>query len=129
MAKGKKNQKKSAQQMDHEASVRTMEQAMDYFPILTIAPKNNSQKWMKAAEQHIAIRYGINGTWWRTGVYPAFNTLVLGEDYGLEDIDPENDPGGINLARIKKENDLALAKRDKLTSDRLSMYAAMWTRI
>eukprot|EP01035_Chromulina_nebulosa_P005676 gene5676-7699_t len=83
---------------------------------------SNIVKWLKVVGHKITTTYGESGSWWDTGAYPTYPTLVLGVDYLPQDIDPATDIGGLNLSLVRKENEIALSKRMQLRSDKIAQY-------
>jgi hypothetical protein len=65
----------------------------------------------------------------RTGAYTKYPLVQLGEGYGPEDLESDNDPGGILRYMILKENAIALQNRNTAEHNKLVMYALMWDTI
>jgi hypothetical protein len=65
-----------------------------------------------------------------TGAYTEYHLVQIGEGYGAEDLEPDNDdPGGILRNTILKENAIALQNRNTAERNKLAMYALMWDTI
>ncbi len=55
--------------------------------------------------------------------------MQIGEGYGAEDLQPDNDPGGILRDTILKESALTMQNRNTAGRNKLAMYALMWDTI
>jgi hypothetical protein len=65
-----------------------------------------------------------------TGAYTEYSLVQVGEGYGPEDLEPDNDPGGIFWRdTILKGNGIALQNRNMAGRNKLAMYALMWDTI
>ncbi len=60
-----------------------------------------------------------------TGAYTNYPLVQIGEGYGAEDLEPDNDPGGILRDTTLKENAIALQNRNAAGRNKLAMYALM----
>ncbi len=62
-----------------------------------------------------------------TGAYTEYPLVQIGEVYGSEDLEPDNEPGGTLRDTILKENAIALQNQNTAGRNKLAMYALMWT--
>jgi hypothetical protein len=63
------------------------------------------------------------------GAYTEYPLVQIGEGYGAEDLEPDNDPGGILRDTVLKEKSIALQNRNTAGCNKLAMYALMWDTI
>ncbi len=74
--------------------------------------------------------YNADGMFFHTGAYTKYPLVQAGEGYGAEDLEPDNDPGGILRDTILNENAIALQNRNTAGRNKLAMYALiMWDTI
>jgi hypothetical protein len=64
-----------------------------------------------------------------TGAYTNYPLVQIVEGYEAEDLEPDNDPGGILRDTILKENAIALQNRNAAGRNKVAMYALMWDTI
>jgi hypothetical protein len=73
--------------------------------------------------------YNADGMFFHTGAYTNYPLVQIGEGYGAEDLEPDNDPGGILRDTILKENAIALQNRNAAGRNKLAIFALMWDTI
>jgi hypothetical protein len=62
-------------------------------------------------------------------VYTEYPMVQLGVGYAAEDIDPDNDPGGILRDTIVRENAVAISNRSLAARHKLAIYTLIWDTV
>ncbi len=82
------------------------------IPKLVYGINTNYPKWLEKITAYAVQIYNADGMFFHTEAYTNYPLVQLGEGYGAEDLEPDNDPGGILRDTILKENAIALQNRN-----------------
>jgi hypothetical protein len=99
---------------------------MDSIPRLTYGLNSNFTLWLERITAHAVLTYDSNAMFFYTGVYTEYPMVQLGVGYAVEDIDPDNDPGGILRDTILRENAVAIQNRSLAVLHKLATYTLIW---
>jgi hypothetical protein len=78
------------------------------IPKLVYGVNSNYPKWLEKITAYAVQTYNADGIFFYTGTYTDYPLVQIGEGYGAEDLEQDNDPGGILRDTILKENAIAL---------------------
>ena len=99
------------------------------IPKLVYGINTNYHKWLEKITAYAVQIYNADGMFFHTGAYTNYPLVQIGEGYGAEDLEPDNDPGGILRDTILKENAIALQNRNAAGRNKLAIFALMWDTI
>jgi hypothetical protein len=99
------------------------------IPKLVYFVNSNYPKWLEKITAYAVQTYNADGMFFDTGAYTEYPLVQIGEGYEAEDLEPDNNPGGILRDMILKENAIALQNRNTAGRNKLTMYALMWDTI
>jgi hypothetical protein len=102
---------------------------VDSIPRLTYGLNSNFTLWLERITTHAVLTYDSNAMFFYTGVYTEYPMAQLGVGYAAEDIDPENDPGGILRDTIARENAVAISDRSLAVRHKLAIYTLVWDTV